>query len=219
MRDARALSPNCGPRRNGLTPTLVVLHHTAMATAEAAAERLCDPEAEVSAHYLIVRTGEVLPLVPEELRAWHAGTGEWHGLGDINSRSIGIELDNDGASPFAAPQMDALVALLRGITERLAIPPDGIIAHSDMAPDRKFDPGPRFDWARLERHGLARRRGMGGTPGDGSPTSFRTLARARGYTAKVPFDALLRAVRLRYRPWASGPLSPDDFTPLGPSSS
>jgi len=148
---APGLSPNCGARRDGLTPTLVVLHYTAMATAEAAVERLCDPAAEVSAHYLITRTGEVVPLVPEDLRAWHAGAGEWQGLRDINSRSIGIELDNDGAAPFGSRQMDALEALLAGVMARWDIPPSGVIGHSDMAPDRKSDPGPRFDWLRLER--------------------------------------------------------------------
>ena len=229
---APALSPNCGPRRNGLTPSLIVLHYTAMASAEAAAARLCDPQAEVSAHYLITRTGEVIPLVPEDLRAWHAGEGEWCGLDDINSRSIGVELDNDGRSPFAAPLMDALESLLGGLMSRWPILPEGVIAHSDMAPGRKFDPGPRFDWPRLERGGFARRRAMGhGTAGQGtgsqgtggqglderSAPAFRDLARDCGYTADVPFDALLEAVRLRYRPWAAGPLVSADFAPLVPN--
>ncbi len=214
-----SLSPNCGPRRDGLRPTLVVLHYTAMATAEAAAERLCDPAAEVSAHYLIARTGDVIALVPEDLRAWHAGAGEWRGLTDINSRSIGIELDNNGATPFAAPQMDALEALLSGILHRWNIAPDGVIAHSDMAPGRKHDPGPRFDWLRLERARLAGRRGHAYVPKDVSPDRFADLARKRGYTARVPFDTLLASVRFRFRPWATGPLEAEDFIPLGPDTS
>ncbi len=94
------LSPNYGPRRNGLRPELVVIHYTAMATAQAAQERLCDPAYEVSAHWLIAENGEAVALVPEHLRAWHAGAGSWQGQDDINSRSIGIELANNGRSPF-----------------------------------------------------------------------------------------------------------------------
>jgi N-acetylmuramoyl-L-alanine amidase len=126
-----------------------------MATAEAACARLCDPAAEVSAHYLIAGDGALWALVPEDRRAWHAGAGEWGGAGDVNSRSIGIELANRGDHPFAAAQMRALERLLPAIMTRWAIPPQGVIAHSDMAPGRKSDPGPRFDWQRLARAGLA----------------------------------------------------------------
>lgn len=213
-----ALSPNCGPRRNGLTPTLVVLHYTAMGSADAAVDRLCDPAAQVSAHYLIARTGAVVALVPEDLRAWHAGAGEWRGLTDINSRSIGIELDNDGATPFSAPLMDALEELLAGILVRWDIPPDGVIAHSDMAPGRKRDPGPRFDWRRLARGGLADQPVTGPLPARPDPERFRHLARAAGYTADVDDATLLDAVRLRHRPHARGPLAAVDFGPLVPAA-
>jgi N-acetylmuramoyl-L-alanine amidase len=148
-------SPNCGERRDGLRPSLVVLHYTAMASAEAALARLCDPGAEVSCHWLIDEDGRLFALVPEELRAWHAGAGTWRGRGDVNSRSIGIELQNDGRSPFPERQMAALERLLPGIMARWEIAPAGVIAHSDMAPDRKADPGPRFDWRRLARAGLS----------------------------------------------------------------
>ncbi len=211
----RPLSPNCGPRRDGLTPSLIVLHYTAMASAEAAIDRLCDPVAEVSAHYVIARDGRLTQLVPEALRAWHAGAGSWQGRGDVNSRSIGIELDNDGASPFSEPLMAVLETLLPQIMARHDIAPEEVIGHSDMAPGRKTDPGPRFDWMRLERLGLARRRGCDPGPGDPDPAGFRAIARAAGYTADVPNDALLEAVRLRYRPRATGPLAPEDYTPLG----
>ena len=148
-------SPNFGPRRGGALPSLVVLHHTAMATAEAALERLVDPAAEVSAHYLIAEDGRVWRLVPEEARAWHAGAGTWGGAADVNSRSIGIELANAGPlagfPPFPEPQMAALEELLDGILARWRIPPAGVIAHSDLAPGRKADPGPKFDWLRLAR--------------------------------------------------------------------
>lgn len=204
-------SPNCGPRRNGLTPTLVVIHYTAMKTAEAAIERLCDPEAEVSTHYLIAGSGEVVQMVDEAERAWHAGVSAWQGHDDINSRSIGIELDNRGTHPFSEPQMAALEELLRGIMNRWPIAPEGVIGHSDIAPDRKFDPGPKFDWARLVRQGLA----AAPSPrpiGAGDSAAFLGAARAAGFTAEVDFETLLAATRLRHAPWRTGPLCDDDFT-------
>lgn len=208
-------SPNFGPRRDGLLPTLVVLHYTAMQTCEAALERLCDPSAEVSAHYLVHRDGTVLQLVDEGARAWHAGVGAWAGMDDINSRSIGIELDNDGRSPFPERQMAALEELLRMILARWAIPPEGVIGHSDMAPGRKADPGRYFDWPRLEAAKLAAPRGTAASPRNITMPLFRKVARRAGYSADVGDAALLEAVRLRYRPGASGPLCADDFIPLG----
>ena len=177
--------------------------------------RLCDPGAEVSAHYLIGSDGTVYGLVSEEARAWHAGAGEWAGADDVNSRSIGIELDNDGHGPFAEAQMVALEALLRDVMDRLKIAASGVIGHSDVAPGRKVDPGPFFDWPRLERQGLAGRRGYDQGPTDVRFETFRTLARNAGYTAPVDNETLLAAVRLRYRPDAKGPLTPEDYTPLG----
>ena len=211
-------SPNFGPRRDGLTPSLIVLHYTAMSSAEAAFERLCDPSAEVSAHYLITNRGEIWQMVPEDMRAWHAGVGSWAGLDDINSRSIGIELDNRGDRPFSDPQMSALETILPGIMERWSIDPCGVIGHSDMAPGRKIDPGPHFDWQRLARQGLAEHSGYDPGPRDGDMTMFRKIAEFRGYTAAASDEMLLQAVRLRYRPYASGPLVPDDFSALGHSA-
>jgi N-acetylmuramoyl-L-alanine amidase len=134
---------------------MVVIHYTAMESCAAALARLCDPAAEVSAHWLIAEDGRVMALVPEEMRAWHAGAGAWGGVGDVNSRSIGIELANDGAQPFGAPQMAALERLLAGIMARWQVRPERVIGHSDMAPERKRDPGPRFDWRALARAGLS----------------------------------------------------------------
>jgi N-acetylmuramoyl-L-alanine amidase len=134
---------------------MVVLHYTAMKTAQAALDRLCDPKAEVSAHYLISETGQVWQLVPEHKRAWHAGAGQWGDVSDVNSRSIGIELANPGDCPFPEPQMAALEVLLADVLARWGIPPKAVIGHSDMAPDRKQDPGHRFDWQRLARQGLS----------------------------------------------------------------
>jgi N-acetylmuramoyl-L-alanine amidase len=202
------LSPNFGERRNGLQPEFIVLHYTAMASCQAAAERLCDPEAEVSAHYLIDYDGTVQELVPEEARAWHAGAGRWRGLDDMNSRSIGIELANDGAEPFAEPQMAALESLLAGIMARWSIPAEAVIAHSDMAPGRKTDPGSRFDWHRLARQGLSvwpQDMGVGSSGLD----AFDSFVQAIGYDLGAG-EAVLHAFRLRFRPMATGPLDQTD---------
>ncbi len=211
---AQCPSPNCGARRDGLTPKLIVLHYTAMQSAEAALERLCDPSAEVSAHYLISAKGCVVQMVAEDQRAWHAGAGEWAGQADINSRSIGIELDNRGTHPFSEPQMAALESLLRGIMARWDIPPEGVIGHSDLAPGRKIDPGPRFDWARLALQGLARQGIVGAPQGVVDAKRFRQAAKAAGFTAAVDDVTLLAAVRLRFRPQGQGPLVPADLAAL-----
>ena len=196
-------------------PRYIVLHYTAMTSASAALERLCDPVHEVSAHYLISQQGEVYPLVDEDRRAWHAGAGAWAGQHDMNSHSIGIELDNDGRSPFPEPLMAALEALVAEILIRHDIPPENVIGHSDMAPGRKIDPGPRFDWARLEAQELARPRAHTTGPDVPAAAEFRALAQAFGYSADVNDAALLEAVRLRFRPHARGPLVSADFGPLG----
>jgi len=201
------LSPNFGPRRDGLRPELVVVHYTAMADCAAAKRALCDPAREVSAHYLIGRDGAVSALVEEEMRAWHAGAGSWKGRGDVNSRSIGIELDNDGFSPFSARLMDALEGLLPGIMSRWGIPPQSVIGHSCMAPGRKIDPGPRFDWQRLARQGLAVWPAAGDIAVD--EARFRADALAFGFP-DVDDVLLLETVRLRFRPGASGRLDSRD---------
>ena len=201
-----ALSPNFGDRRDGAVPDLIVLHYTAMESCAAALARLCDPTAEVSAHYLIDVDGAVLPLVPEEKRAWHAGAGSWGGRGDVNSRSIGIELANTGRTPFAARQMAALQGLLPAIMARWNIVPAGMIAHSDMAPDRKADPGPRFDWRRLALAGLAV---WPDAAAPCPPQDFRPAACQFGYP-DMDETLILRAFRLRFRPWATGPLDAVD---------
>jgi N-acetylmuramoyl-L-alanine amidase len=190
------------------------MHYTAMANPDEALARLCSPEYEVSAHYLIHRDGRLFQLVAEDMRAWHAGAGSWGGLDDINSRSIGIEMDNDGASPFSEPQMATLEALMPGIMTRWNIAPEGVIGHSDMAPGRKTDPGPRFDWARLARQGLAARSGTVNPVPAPAPETFRALAETLGYPTEIDDATLLATVRLRHRPWGEGPLSSDDVAAL-----
>ena len=195
-------SPNFSERRGAARPDMVVLHHTAMDSCEAALGRLCDPAAEVSAHYLIGARGEVWELVPEDKRAWHAGAGSWGGVADVNSRSIGVELANTAEHPFPEPQMAALEALLQDAMARWSIRPESVIAHSDMAPERKSDPGPRFDWRRLAIRGLSVWPDAAGGAAD---ADFHASATKFGYPADAPGDAVLRAFRMRFRPWASGP--------------
>lgn len=150
------LSPNFNDRK--LPITMVVLHYTEMKPVETALERLCDPEAGVSAHYLISEEGEVTRLVPEEKRAWHAGVSFWRGHKDVNSASIGIELDHPGHElgyrPFAEAQIEALVPLLHRIVQDHDIPRANVVAHSDVAPARKVDPGELFPWDRLAEYDL-----------------------------------------------------------------
>jgi N-acetylmuramoyl-L-alanine amidase len=150
------LSPNYNER--SLPITMVVLHYTEMKPVETALERLCDPEASVSAHYLITEEGEVVRLVPEEFRAWHAGASYWRGHKDVNSASIGIELDHPGHllgyREFAEAQIDALIPLLHRIVQQYDIPRANVVAHSDVAPARKVDPGELFPWGRLAGYGL-----------------------------------------------------------------
>ena len=150
-------SPNFDERDCRIS--MVVLHYTGMQDAQSAIDRLRDPEAGVSAHYLIAEDGQVLRLVDEEKRAWHAGQSYWRGIHAVNGCSIGIEMVNPGHEfgyrPFSEPQLDALVVLLAGIVERHAIAPANVVGHSDVAPARKQDPGELFDWARLAKHRLA----------------------------------------------------------------
>ena len=153
-----APSPNFDQRR--APPDMVVVHYTGMRTGAEALARLCDPEAKVSAHYLIEEDGRVFQLVPEERRAWHAGVSFWKGERDVNAVSIGIELVNPGHAfgyaDFPEMQIEALIGLLDAVRARWTIPNARILGHSDVAPDRKVDPGERFPWKRLalDGHGL-----------------------------------------------------------------
>ena len=151
------LSPNWDER--AMPISMVVLHYTGMPTAAEALERLTDPEAKVSAHYMIDEDGTVIRLVPEDKRAWHAGRSYWRGITDVNSASIGIELVNPGHEfgyrPFPEAQMGSLIRLLADIVWRHDIELGNILGHSDVAPTRKQDPGELFDWPRLARFGLA----------------------------------------------------------------
>ncbi len=141
-------SPNFGPRRDGKVPAFLILHYTGLATAEEAVQVLKSPDMEVSAHYLVHEDGRIVQMVSEKARAWHAGKSFWKGETDINSASIGIEIVNPGNledyPPFKDAQIDAVIRLCRDICERYTIKPENILAHSDIAPSRKTDPGHNF---------------------------------------------------------------------------
>lgn len=145
-------SPNFNDR-DGVEIDMLVIHYTGMRSSEEALERLCDHKAEVSAHYMITQEGEVLSLVDETKRAWHAGVASWRGHSNLNSRSIGIELVNPGHEfgyqDFPHAQMEPLIDLCQGILARHDILQRNVVGHSDVAPVRKQDPGEKFDWRRM----------------------------------------------------------------------
>ncbi len=151
-------SPNFDERTGLARPDMIVLHYTGMQFAHEAVHRLCDPKARVSSHYVVMDNGSILQLVPEVKRAWHAGVSTWNGDPDINSRSIGIEICNPGHDfgypDFPARQIAAVITLCRSILTRNIIRPENIVAHSDVAPARKQDPGEKFPWKRLSQSNI-----------------------------------------------------------------
>ena len=196
-------SPNCSERT--LPISMVVLHYTEMKPVETAIDRLCDPEAGVSAHYVISEEGEVTLLVPEDKRAWHAGVSYWRGIRDVNSASIGIELDHPGHAlgyrPFAEAQIDALVPLLHSIVQRYDIPRANVVGHSDVAPQRKTDPGELFPWERLAEYHLCLPRPQRleqGDPFDNDAAFYLALERF-GYDITDGHKAV-EAFQRRWRP-------------------
>ncbi len=220
-------SPNFNDRRGPLD--MLVLHYTGMETGEAALLRMCDPSAEVSAHYMIWEDGRLTQLVPEDKRAWHAGVSSWQGDTDLNSRSIGIEIVNGGHDvpradgtlpPYPEVQIAAVIELAQSILARHAIPQSRIVGHSDIAPLRKRDPGEHFPWAQLAAAGVGLwpepekapagsvlvGRGLG--LGDKGEPVERLHAQLRriGYAVPDmsgyagPTEAVIRAVQRRFRP-------------------
>lgn len=204
-------SPNFN-ERSGQAPDYIVLHYTDMLTAEKAIDRLCDPAAQVSAHYLIAESGKITRMVQEDKRAWHAGLSCFDGITDFNSRSIGIELANPGHShgyvPFPEAQMLALIDLCHDIMKRHGIRAANILAHSDIAPARKQDPGHLFDWRRLAKEGIS----IWPEPAendynvsahwvDDTGLIVRALEKA-GYDGKVDPDTLITAFQRHFQPEA-----------------
>jgi N-acetylmuramoyl-L-alanine amidase len=151
-------SPNVEPRRNGPAATILLLHYTGLPTVERAIDVLSRADCKVSCHYVVDLDGRITQMVPESMRAWHAGVSIWEGETDINSASIGVEIQNvghDAGYPeFPKRQMKAVAALCRDVIGRHPIPPHRVLAHSDVAPGRKRDPGERFDWKGLARKGI-----------------------------------------------------------------
>lgn len=197
------LSPNHGERT--LPIAMVVIHYTEMKPVETALARMCDPASSVSAHYCITEEGEVIRLVPEDRRAWHAGASYWRGIPDVNSASIGIELDHPGHAlgyrGFAEAQIDALIPLLSRIVKQYDIPRANVVGHSDVAPMRKVDPGELFPWHRLADYKLCLPRPLclaAGNPFHNEGSFFLALERF-GYDITDQTKAV-EAFERRWRP-------------------
>ncbi|HSI17243.1 MAG TPA: N-acetylmuramoyl-L-alanine amidase [Sphingomonas sp.] len=195
-------SPNFNERK--LPVSMIVLHYTGMADGQAALERLCDPVAEVSAHYLVDEDGTIHRLVAEDKRAWHAGKSRWRGIGDVNSASIGIEIVNPGHElgyrPFSEEQIDALIPLVARIKESHGITRGNVVGHSDIAPMRKQDPGELFPWNRLARLRLALPRPTKNLMDPGWTDAGFLIALERfGYDVSDKLAAVV-AFQRRYRP-------------------
>ncbi len=186
----RVPSPNFDERPAGAPVDMLVLHYTGMESRAAAIERLCDPAAKVSAHYVIDEDGRVTALIDEAKRAWHAGVAKWRGESDVNGRSIGVELVNPGHEfgyrDFPDAQMAALEKLALAILKRYPIPARNVVGHSDVAPARKTDPGERFDWRRLAAGGI------GLWPANAPPGDADAAAVAR-MLARFGYDTADRA--------------------------
>ena len=206
----RLPSPNQGPRPAEMPTDMLILHYTGMRTAAAAVERLRDPDAAVSSHYVVDEDGGILCLVDEDRRAAHAGISFWRGHEALNDRSIGIEIVNPGHEwgyrPFPDAQIEAVMALCRGIVGRHPIPPRNVVGHSDVAPDRKQDPGELFPWRRLAAAGI-------GVPppdvedaNDGTPIEadqidpLRHRLDAIGYRVDQSLSVVLAAFQRHWRP-------------------
>lgn len=191
-------SPNFDARR----PNFVIVHHTSNDTTEQALRTLTDQTRKVSAHYLIGRDGTIWQLVDERARAWHAGQSFWGGSTDLNSASLGIELDNTGDEPYPQAQVDALVALLEDVRQRLGIPAANVLGHGDVAPRRKTDPGRLFPWRTLAHRGFGL---WCDPPWPDTANAMDPLLglRALGYDISDP-QAAIAAFRRHYRPQDMG---------------
>lgn len=196
------LSPNFDERK--LPVTMLVLHYTGMPDAQSAIDWMASPESKVSAHYVVTEEGEVVRMVAEDKRAWHAGRSYWRGFTDINSASIGIEIVNPGHEwgyrDFPEAQIGALIPLVHDIVTRHGITRGNIVGHSDVAPDRKQDPGERFPWGRLARLRLALPRPSRHLMDPlWSDSAFMLALERFGYDIRVP-EAAVRAFQRRFRP-------------------
>ncbi len=199
MKAIAAPSPNNDARPPEAAVDHLVLHYTGMQSAAAALARLCDPAAKVSSHYLVDEDGEVYALVEEPRRAWHAGVSFWRGVRQLNDRSVGIEIVNPGHEfgyrPYPKRQMAAVTALCQAILARHDIPARNVVGHSDIAPDRKQDPGELFDWRGLAAAGVGLWTDELAAPGD----LMADLA-AIGYDVALPPALVITAFQRRFAP-------------------
>jgi N-acetylmuramoyl-L-alanine amidase len=211
-------SPNFGERKDGKRADSIILHYTGMKTAKGAEDWLCADESQVSAHYLVYEDGRILQMVREEDRAWHAGASYWHGERDMNSASVGIEIANPGHHgylDFPLRQINAVIRLCLGIIKRHKIAPERVLAHSDVAPGRKVDPGEKFPWGLLYAKGVGHyvppspiKGGRFLSLGDqGQPVeALQSMLALYGYESPVTglFDAAtardIKAFQLHFRP-------------------
>jgi len=205
-------SPNFNQRKNDAPIDTLIIHYTDMTSAQAALDLLQDPQKEVSAHYLIDETGQIFQLVDEKHRAWHAGVSSWNAQTDINSRSIGIELANpghgNGYKAFPKAQMDALIQLCQKIVKNHVIPAYNIIAHSDIAPDRKKDPGELFNWQEFAENGFGLWHDITDTPNDHpdtdaltiDPETLTTLFNQLGYDTSHDLKTIITAFQRHFEP-------------------
>lgn len=194
-------SPNFDTR--SLPVSMIVVHYTGMQSAEAALARLADPQAKVSAHWVVAEDGQVVQMVDETNRAWHAGKSWWRGITDVNSASVGIEVVNPGHEfgyrPFPAEQMASVEKLVAKAVRRFNVAPANVVGHSDIAPARKDDPGELFDWPRLASAGLVMPVPVGGF--DPGWTDIGTLAAMARYGYDVSdAEAVVTAFQRRFRP-------------------
>jgi N-acetylmuramoyl-L-alanine amidase len=196
-------SPNFGDRPVGTDVDMLILHYTGMKTAAESLARLCNPQAAVSAHYLIDEDGALYRLVDESRRAWHAGVSHWAGESDINSCSIGIELQNPGHEfgyrTFPDAQITAVTDLCADILSRHTISNERILGHSDVAPSRKEDPGELFDWRRLAEAGIGRLPTAPATVDELDDQQARASLTAIGYDPGAPLADVLTAFQRHYR--------------------
>lgn len=197
-------SPNHDERPDDGRVDILILHYTGMKTGPMAIDRLCDPDARVSAHYLVEEDGRICRLVDENRRAWHAGVSYWAGATDINARSVGIEIVNPGHEfgyrAFPDIQMDAVAALARDIVARHGIPAERVLGHSDVSPDRKQDPGELFDWPRLAAKGIGVWPGKARAATAPDPQAARSLLTAIGYNPDLPLSVVVSAFQRHFRP-------------------
>ncbi|MGY1411135.1 MULTISPECIES: N-acetylmuramoyl-L-alanine amidase [unclassified Luteimonas] len=188
-------SPNFDVRR----AQVIVLHYTEQDSVERSLHtlRTANSGGRVSAHYLVGDDGRIYQLVSDEHRAWHAGAGSWGAIHELNSASIGIEIDNDGVEPFSEPQVAAVVRLLEDLTTRHRIPKAAVIGHSDLAPGRKIDPGPLFPWQRLHQAGFGI---WPDADAPSPPPGFDPINALRliGYPVDRP-EAAIHSYRMRFR--------------------